>query len=68
MGTHNGQQLLQEYEWLEQWTDSLWMQQCTRQSFYHRNANGFGYRPDDFTDDINNQPTIIKPESIDIKG
>jgi len=30
--------------------------------------NGFGYRPDDFTDDINNQPTIIKPESIDIKG
>jgi len=30
--------------------------------------NGFGYRKDDFSDDINGQPTIIKPESIDIKG
>ncbi len=30
--------------------------------------NGFGFRPDDFSDDINDKPTVIKTESINIKG
>ena len=30
--------------------------------------NGFGFRADDFTDDINNNPTILQPELIDVKG
>lgn len=30
--------------------------------------NGFDFRPDDFSDDINNKPTVIKTESINIKG
>jgi hypothetical protein len=30
--------------------------------------NGFGFREDDFSDDINDKPSVIKTESINIKG
>jgi hypothetical protein len=30
--------------------------------------NGFAFRPDDFSDDIHNKPTVIKTGSINIKG
>ena len=30
--------------------------------------NGFGFRPDDFSDDLNDKPAILKTASLNIKG